>query len=419
MREGREALPFSKKKRLLSHRRLAIFVGMNAVQSSTRADAARFIKLVGDARWRRRIAEITDLAGGGNHVGRAARQHYFTELAIDRIARGGDRQISPVETRILDLAMEAARLSAALSPDGRAGLRASLGAALTDNNTLVSLFHLLRTAATQRARGFDVRFAGFADGAVFDLLISRDGVAAEVACDMISAEEGRDVRRGAWADLVDRIDPDLQTWLESHPGRYVLKLTLPHGLREDAGSLAALHGRIRDMLGGGARNDQDAAAVLRLDPLMLAAAQASETGLLAGMRQEFGAEAHLAVTTAGAGVFVLAARAGRENEIAAAVRRRLVALSPTRLSGQRPGILAMFIEDTDRAEWRELNDRLVLEGEVRQFLAHHTARGVVAVSCTSRHEWLSGVADGERRFRNTANPAAKAAALAPAVMSTM
>ena len=392
---------------------------MNAVWSSPRADAARFIRLVGAARWRRRIAEITDLGRSGNHAGRAARQHHFVELTIDRIAGADDRAITPVEMRILVLAVEAARLVTTLSPDGRARLLATLGAALTANNTLVPLFHLLRTAATQRARGFDVQFAGFADGAVFDLLISREGVAAEIACDTISAEEGRDVRRGAWADLVDRIDPDLQTWLEAHPGRYVLKLTLPQGLRQDAGSLAALHGRIRDMLGGGTRNDQDAAAVLRLDPLMLAAAQASETGLLAGMRQEFGAEAHLAVTTAGAGVFVLAARAGRENEIAAAVRRRLVALAPTRLSGQRPGILATFIEDTDRAEWRELNDRLVLEGEIRQFLAHHTARGVVAVTCTSRHEWLAGAADSERRFRNTANPAAKAAALAPSVMSTM
>ena len=392
---------------------------MSAVRSSPRAEAARFIKLVGAVRWRRRIAEIIDIGRTGNYAGREARQRHFAELAIDRVARGADRSLTPLETRILAPAADATRLAAALGPDGRARLLAALSAALADNNTLVPLFHLLRTAAIQRARGFDVQFAGLADGAAFDLLISREGVAAEITCDTISAEEGRDVRRGAWVDLVDRIDPDLQTWLEAHPGRYLLKLTLPQGLRQDAGSLAALHGRIRDMLGGGTRNDQDAAAVLRLDPLMLAAAQASETGLLAGMRREFGAEAHLAVATAGAGVFVLAARAGRENEIAAAVRRRLVALAPTRLSGQRPGILAMFIEDTDRAEWRELHDRLLLEGEIRQFLAHHTARGVVAVTCTSRHEWFAGTADSEQRFRNTANPSAKAAALAPSVSSTM
>ena len=77
----------------------------------------------------------------------------------------------------------------------------------------------------------------------------------------------------------------------------------------------------------------------------------------------------------------------------------------------------MFIEDTDRAQWSELRDRLRLEAETRQFLAYPSARQVVAVTCLSRHELLAD--EGELRFRNTGNAFAKAAALAPAVMSTM
>ena len=56
---------------------------------------------------------------------------------------------------------------------------------------------------------------------------------AEVACDVISAEDGRGVHRGAWFSLVDRIDAELQTWLCAHPGRYILKMTLPQGLRAE------------------------------------------------------------------------------------------------------------------------------------------------------------------------------------------
>ena len=44
----------------------------------------------------------------------------------------------------------------------------------------------------------------------------------------------------------------------------------------------------------------------------------------------------------------MAARAGRENEVAIAIRRRLAALAPARLTGERPGILSVFVEDTDR-----------------------------------------------------------------------
>jgi len=121
---------------------------------------------------------------------------------------------------------------------------------------------------------------------------------------------------------------------------------------------------------------------------------------------------------------VIAARAGRENEVAVAVRRRMCTVAPARLSGARPGILAMFVEDTDRTEWRLLRERMDLEGETRQFLTDPGARSVVAVTCSSRLE-MFGLAGpdaapgGELRFRNPAHPAAKTAALAPAVLSSI
>ena len=287
--------------------------------------------------------------------------------------------------------------------------------------TLVPLFHLLRTAVLQRARGFEVRFAGL-EGECFDLLIARDGAAAEIACDVVSAEEGRDVHRGAWVRLVDQVDPDLQTWLAAHPGRYLLKLTLPQGLRAADASLPALHTRIREMLATRRRSDHDEAAVLRLDPLMLAASQADEAGLLRSMREAFGEQAHLALTNAGGSVLVMAARAGREDEIAAAIHRRLAALAPARLSGTRPGILAVLVEDTDAREWRGLRERLELEGEARQFLTRPEARAVVAVSCCSRLELFAATGaapEGELRFRNPGHPAAKATALAPSILSSL
>jgi len=141
------------------------------------------------------------------------------------------------------------------------------------------------------------------------------------------------------------------------------------------------------------------------------------------LRQEFGPQAQLSVTAAAGGVFVMAARAGQENEVAVAVRRRLDSLAPTRLTGSRPGILALFIDDTDRVEWQSLRSTLELEGETRQFMTHPEARSVVCVTCASRLEMFGlpepdSVPGGELRFRNPAHPAAKALALAPAVLSS-
>ena len=386
---------------------------------------AALVDAAGKPAWAARMNQLAADVGRSQRVGRALAQRHTIEITLEQLRRNGpSRNPTATERGIAALATEAASVFASLSRTGRSRMRAALRDGLKGENTLVPIFHMLRCAALQRSRGFTVRFAAYEDAAPFDLLLSRGGAEAEVACDVVSAEDGRGVHRGAWLRLVDRIDPDLQIWLAAHPGRYLLKLTLPQGLHGSAENLSALHGRIRAMLETHRRADHDEAAVLRLDPLMLAAAQADELGLMPTLRREFGHEAHLAVTTAGAGVFVLAARAGREDEVAAAIRRRMAAVAPGRLTGTRPGILAMLIEDTDRAEWRHLREQLELEGEARQFLTNPEARPVVAVSCASRFELFGAgtpdaAPDGELRFRNPSHPAARAAALAPAVMSSV
>ena len=378
-----------------------------------------FVALAGVRLWTARMAEIGRRAACGPRAGQAIRQRHALELAIERLRGTLTRPPSVAELQAARLAGDAVTLSRELSAPGKRRLRDALRAALAGEGTLVPVFHMLRTAALQVSRGFTVAFAGLEDDAPYDLLIARGDSEAEIACEVVSAEEGRLVHRRAWSHLADRVDADLRTWLAAYPGRYLLKMTLPQGLV--TGALAEMHGRIRRLLQTRGRRDDDHAAVLRLDPLMLAGGNAV-VGLMPSLRREFGPEAHLAVTTAGRALFVMAARAGRADEVAIAVRHRLFAITPKRLSGTRPGILAMFIDDTDRDEWRGLRDRLELEGEARQFLAYKAARPVIAVTCASRFELFGmadAVEDGELRFRNSAHPAAKAAALGPAILSSV
>jgi len=123
-------------------------------------------------------------------------------------------------------------------------------------------------------------------------------------------------------------------------------------------------------------------------------------------------------------VFVMAARAVQADDVPAAMRRRMSALAPARLTGTRPGILAMFVEDVDRVEWRGLRAELQLEREARQFLTLPEANAVVAVTCQSRFEMFGlgepdAVAEGELRFRNPSHPSAKMPSLAAAIQSSV
>jgi hypothetical protein len=390
-----------------------------------------FLALAGLRRWQDRLTEIRDLAASGPRAGQAIRLRHGVELTLEKRRRQPATPPSGAEVLLGGIAAAIAGVAGELSPRGRDRLVERLRLGLSGENTLIPVFHLIRSATAQRARRFGVRFSGLDDETPYDLLLSRDGVEAEVACDVVTAEEGRGVHRGAWFRLADRIDPDLQTWLAAHPGRYLLKMTLSQGLRgglhatgADSETLAQLHRRITAMLATHTRQDHDEAIVLRLDPLLLAGAQAEAIGLVSSLRQEFGPEAQLSVTTSGNAVFAMAARAGQENEVAIAIRRRLAALAPSRLTGERPGILSVFVEDTDRQEWRGLRDRLELEAEARQFMTHPEGHGVVAVSFVSRFELFGvpepdGAPGGELRFRNPGHPAARSAALAPAVLSSL
>jgi hypothetical protein len=387
---------------------------------------AGFLELCEPGAFTGRIAELTRRAQSGALQGRAAQQRHALEFALARLADpAGQARATPLERRIGSLARDLAALAESLPASVRQRLRDRVAAALDGEATLVPVFHLVRTAAMHRARGFEVRFDGLLDQTPHDLTISRGDVEAEVACETASAEEGRPLHKGDWYALVDRINPELQTWLAAHPGRYLLKMTLPDGVASPD-QLAGLHRRISALLKDSRRQDSSADAVLKLDPLILAGAQAAGAGLPARLRAQFGPEAHLAVTAdaGGKGVFVMAARAGQADEVSAALCRRMAAAVPGRLSGRKPGILAMFLDDVDRTEWRTLRETLELEGAARRFLTEAVAKPVVAVSCASRME-LYGMAapdaapEGELRFRNPLHPAAKSAALAPAITSSV
>ena len=390
-----------------------------------------FVALCGEPAWKRRVSELGARAQAGSLLGRIAQQRHALELTLARAATGATMKNgaagAAVERLLCLLAHEAVEMAAALPAASRDRLREAILAGLTGEATLIPLFHRLRTAALLRRRGFSLRFDGVADGAPYDILAEREGAAAEVVCETVSAEAGRKVNRGDWWMLVDRIHPELQTWLAAHPGRYLLKMTLPEGLT-GPDQTAEVHRRITALLTAEKRQDAGSQAVLKLDPLMLAGAQAGDRsgGLPARLREQFGPEAHLAVTTDSGSnsVFVMAARASQENEVAAAVCRRMAVAAETRLSGRHPGILSVFLEDLDRAEWRAMREKLELEGAVRRFLTTGPARRVVAVSCTSRFELFGapppdGVPGGELRFRNPAHPAAKQPALAPAILSSV
>jgi hypothetical protein len=395
----------------------------------------QFVLFIGEDVWAARLADINARSTAGNRFGAVLKQRHALELAIERMRGRAPGELlssagtmaapSVAEQRLYGIVVELLSATQRLSAEGGERLRERLRAGLSDNGSLVDTFHLFRTAALHQARGFTLSFTGLEQETPYDFVLSRDGVEVECVCEAITAETGRDVHRFAWAEFCDRIEGQMKPWLGARPGRYLLKMTLAKGLRDGRTDLlASLHSRVLAMLESGTRLDQDVTAVLRVEPLALSGASPTVDGLMTRLRREFGPEAHLSVSACAAGIWAMAARAGRRNEVAAVIRAHLDRLAPGRVSGTRPAILSLFVEDIDRAEWRGLRESLELEGAARHFMTCGAAAAVVAVTCYSRMEMfgLSGpdaVPEGELRFRNPAHPAAKIVALAPAILSSL
>jgi len=393
----------------------------------------QFVLFIGEEVWAARLAEIETRAAMSNRCGGVIRQRHALELALERMRGRVPAKISGAaapaatsiaEQRLQEIVAAAVDITHHLTDEGLDRLRQRLRDALQGEGSLVGVFHLIRTAALHQARGFTVSFTGLEQGTAYDYLLTRGGVEAECVCDAISAEAGRDLHRHAWARFCDRIEIQMKSWLRSHPGRYLLKMTLSRGLpNAEASMLESLQARVTAMLESGARLDQDSDCVLRIEPLAFSGVSLTEEGLMPRLRREFGPEAHLSVSACTDGVWAMAARAGRRNDVAAFIRRELDGL-PQRLTGERPAILSLFLDDIDRSEWRGLRESLELEGAARHFMTCDAAAPVVAVTCYSRMEMfgLAGpdaVEEGELRFRNPAHPAAKNPALAPAILSSL
>ncbi|MBE9604614.1 hypothetical protein IAI18_07035 [Acetobacteraceae bacterium H6797] len=369
--------------------------------------------------WDALIRHLAGLSGSPARADRAAFRRQEIELTLLRLRRqeGAPDQC---QRAVLRLAAEAVALDRRLSPAGRERLRAMLAEGLAPGHTLAPLFHLLHIAARHRAQRYEVHFAGLEHEGEPDLIITGGGASAAIVCGSLSAEEGRPIHRANWCALVDMLDQDLRRWLAAHPGRYLLNMTLPEGMSGACG-LPDLHRHIMALLQGQPSGGKE--AFLRLHPLVIAGATAED--LPRHLRQSFGPDAHLAVTHAeeAGSLCALAAWAGQGNSIAQATARRM-ATAAARLDPRQPGILAMFIDDLERDEWRRLRETLELEGEARRFMTSAAAAPVLAAGCATRMELMGlpsphAVPGGELRFRSATHPAARQAALQTALMSSL
>ena len=133
-----------------------------------------FIALVGSSDGSERLAEIRDLASVGHALARPSANGMAWSSAWKNAAASRRHAVAWPNTLLGRIAAEIPQIAAELTPRGRDGLIEQLRLGLSGQNTLIPVFHLIRTAMLQRSRGFTVAFSGLEDETPHDLLLERD-----------------------------------------------------------------------------------------------------------------------------------------------------------------------------------------------------------------------------------------------------
>ncbi len=380
----------------------------------------RFMGVVGRRAWTARMRSLEAHIAGQPALRHVVQRRHLLEMAFDQLDRrvrraGPDRPLPPQYAALAEIAGLVGDTAEALNAKGEKALKARLAAALEDGGALSAALHPFAVARRFLQLGFSVSFPDLEDKAPYDLLVEKDGTAAEVVCVAVASDAGRSVDSADWSRLVGEIDGAMQAYVDGRPGRYVLKLSLPEGLAGDTG-IADIRDAVVELLADNQRSARAESVVMKLDPLNLGSDPISQDDLHQVLRAQFGPAASLAIGMFGDSAFAIAGRSGKPDDIARGVLDQLVDV-PRRFGGDRPGLLFTLVDDVSAVEWTSLRDRMELEVAGRELLNRAENAPVHSVAFVSVADMVTEGPPGFARHRslcvlNPKHPQARAADLA-------
>lgn len=266
----------------------------------------------------------------------------------------------------------------------------------------------MASAVDLSGRGFKLQFVDLESCERFDYLIRKDGVEAEFECKTVSYDLGRQVHRRVFERLGKQVfERGVSEFLTTSGPNIRIDLTLEARLPSGEKPLARVVDMVASALRGNAATEPG-----------LGRARASEwdiPGRPDDLRQsdlkgtfDRGDDDHTLIAIGPRRAFALVASSEKPARLLQGVFRELRRVAREQLSGTRPGVIAVQIEDIRESDWVQLSHGSAIEAMTAAYFVTGRREHIHSVLYSSEQllhkapgrAWLSGT---RLVYRNPAN----------------
>ena len=251
-----------------------------------------------------------------------------------------------------------------LSPGAKNRLAGMLRGALKDDRGLAPLASEMAMAAHLMTKGFDVFFNDLETGGGFDFLAAREGVEIEVECKHVSGDIGRRVHQRHVHQLGKLIYPLLNRKVERQPGGWLLKATVPDRLTGSDEQHQAISKIFERTLETDRNYFEPSVCSLVIQPFSLADSPfsaSSPNSISQRAVMDFaderlgGSNKHvICLFQPRRAAAVVVVDSSKPDKVLDGIYRQLKDSSRDQLSGTRPGLMCVHLEDVTESDLVDL-----------------------------------------------------------------
>lgn len=213
-------------------------------------------------------------------------------------------------------------------------------------------------------RGYDVMFYDLEEGGGFDFLVTLDELEFEIECKHVTADIGRKIHQRKFFSLAGIICPYLTSAAERKAGGQLIRVTLPAELTSEQGKMEAVARFIADAVEQGVSVSESSLCAVKILQFPLENSPFTGNQVTGDIRvtvnnfleQQYGIINKNVVTIFGANrsVVILVVESKTKDTVLQSVIDNLKNSSRDQLTGDRPGIMCVYLSDLDAEALRRL-----------------------------------------------------------------
>lgn len=331
----------------------------------------RMIEITGIAPWNRKFESLQQQLTRNNFLREYQIQHNGIELKVYELFLEHERTGAfPVALRdqqqyeLYGFAAGLVRIYETLSPAGKHRLRGMLIDGLKPDNNLLSLQHEITTAIHFVTLGFDIEVNDIEKGSGVDFVVKRDGAELEVECKMFTADIGRQIHRKKVLALHHHLSDTIARIYQSANTGILIRVTIPNRLTCQPGQLNDIAACVsRGVVSGATITHTQACEVEVLDfPIATSPfvvddpAKLSRHSVEKFIHARLGRSNHnlMIMFSPGRRAVVALVESAKPDEVLKGIYRQLRESSKGQFTRNRPGHLAIQIQDLTAAQMEAL-----------------------------------------------------------------